>query len=126
MNTVATRYEDNDGYIPSDKNTINVILFCDIREPKEYDFVIFWLSRVNQSSIKNNTKYNINFDYETNINMTQNKYNLLSTPTIRFIHQDYCIEYNKINSNDFTFDKLILDIKNAINELILTYELHSN
>jgi hypothetical protein len=121
METRITRFDNNFEYVPSDDNTINIVLFCDIDEPKKYDFVIFWLSYANQYMIKN-TKYHINFDYETNLNMATNKYNLHSTPSIRLIQKNHYIEYTDINLNDYNYEYLMDVINKAINELIFTCE----
>ena len=67
----------NHEYIPSNDNTINIVLFCDIDNQPQYDLVIFWLSYINTHYKHfNSQNYKINFDYETNLNMDVNKYKL--------------------------------------------------
>ena len=120
MNTVysvETLSKDSLAFVPSDEKTINVVLFCDIDEPSKYDFVIFWLSHMNYY-FKQNSQYHITFDYETNLNMNTNIYNLSTAPTIKIIHKDFYIDLTEINVNDYTYD-LIMNIINENIDMII-------
>jgi hypothetical protein len=110
MHPTNTLSKDSLNMIPSDENTMNVVLLCDIDDQLKFDFVIFWLSYMNHYFTKHYLEYQINFDYETNINI----YNLSSTPTIRILHKKFYIDFVEININDYTYEYL----KNIIEENI--------
>ena len=113
----------NHEYIPINNDTINVVLFCDIDNPTNYDLVIFWLSYINNHYKHfNSQNYKINFDYETNLNMDVNKYKLRKNPTIRIIYQKYCIEYANADISEDNWTNLINVIEQAINLLIKLVE----
>ena len=118
MHPIEKLSKDSMYYVPSDEKTINVVLFCDINDQSKYDFVIFWLSYMNSYFIKDNDQYHINFDYETNLNMKKNIYDLTTTPTIRIIQKDVYIDFTEINVKEYTYDKIMIIIEKYIDEII--------
>jgi hypothetical protein len=116
--SVETLSNDSLNFVPSDEKTINVVLFCDVNEPSEFDFVIFWISHMNYYFTKQNPEYHINFDYETNLNMNTNIYNLSKTPTIRTINQYFYIDFTEIDVKNYTYDAIMNIIEKNIDTII--------
>jgi hypothetical protein len=123
MNIIGEKISDTIGdenfnmngkYLPLDDTTINVVLFVDVSTDQGIDLAMCWLANIPTYLFQNNIfGYEIVFDYETHLNMSQNSYNLLAVPTIRIIKDNITLQYYK----QFTCEDIPTIIKKGLEHM---------